>query len=274
VLSKTGARLSVHRSPMPILRITSAVERYRYFASPEFNIHALSGHGEDGLPNIEFVSARILSAIQPEARDVVLDVGCGDGYLLSQAAKTGAKCIGVVPTREEQEKLQAAVPGINFRVGLAQNLPLDSGCASKIVCNSVLLLLENENNVRSALTEISRVAQFGARIWLGEVPAANELAEFHVYNGTTTVGRLSHEWRTKGLRSFLATLRSVVRSRFGKQTLLLDSCSIFHAPPDKFIRLASACGLHIQSWQKHKRLDAGGERESAFRYNYMFSKSA
>ena len=175
MLSKTGARLSIHSSAMPILRITSAVERYRYFASPEFNIHALSGHGEDGLPNIQFVSARILSAIQPEARDVVLDVGCGDGYLLSQAAKTGAKCIGVVPTREEQEKLQAAVPGINFRVGLAQDLPLDSGCASKIVCNSVLLLLENEDNVRSALTEISRVAQLGARIWLGEVPAANEL---------------------------------------------------------------------------------------------------
>ena len=108
MLSKAGARLSVDSSPMPILRITSAVERYRYFASPEFNIHALSGHGEDGLPNIQFVSARILSAIQPEARDVVLDVGCGDGYLLSQAAKTGAKCIGVVPTREEQEKLQAA----------------------------------------------------------------------------------------------------------------------------------------------------------------------
>lgn len=166
------------------------------------------------------------------------------------------------------------LPGITFRVGLAQDLPLDSGCASKIVCNSVLLLLENENNVRSALTEISRVAQIGARIWLGEVPAADELAEFHVYNGTTTLGRLSHEWRTKGLRPFLATLRSVVRSRFGKQTLLLDSCSIFHAPPDKFIRLARACGLHIESWQKHKRLDAGGERESAFRYNYIFSKSA
>ena len=35
MLSKTGARLSVHSSPMPILRITSAVERYRYFASME-----------------------------------------------------------------------------------------------------------------------------------------------------------------------------------------------------------------------------------------------
>ena len=258
---------------MPILRITSAVERYRYFASPEFNIHALSGHGEDGLPNIQFVSARILSAIQPEARDVVLTWAVATAIFCHKRRRPVRNASALFLPGKNRRSFRR-LPGITFRVGLAQDLPLDSGCASKIVCNSVLLLLENENNVRSALTEISRVAQIGARIWLGEVPAANELAEFHVYNGTTTLGRLSHEWRTKGLRPFLATLRSVVRSRFGKQTLLLDSCSIFHAPPDKFIRLARACGLHIESWQKHKRLDAGGERESAFRYNYMFSKSA
>ena len=259
---------------MPILRITSAVERYRYFAKPQFNIHTLAGHGEDGLPNVQFVSERILAALKPQANDTVVDIGCGNGYLLSQAALSGAKCVGVVPTNEEQRKLEAALPGISFRVGLAEKLPIDSGSASKIVCNSVLVLLENETNVNSALHEISRIGQVGAWIWLGEVPAADELSEFRVYQGTSVPGLLCHELRRRGIRPFLATMKSVVKSTLGEETLLLNSSPVFHASSEKFIAMATACGLQIKSWHKHRRLDRGHEKVSPYRYNYLFSKSS
>lgn len=259
---------------MPVLRITSAVERYRYFARPDFNIHALAGHGEDGLPNIRFVSARILDALKPTAEDVVLDIGCGDGFLLSQAAKQGAKCIGIVPTKEEQQKLEAALPGVDFAVGLAQQLPLNSGSASRIVCNSVLVLLENEQNVRSALREIARVATPEACIWLGEIPSADELLEHHTYQGSSLAGLLLHELRFKGIRAFLSALRSIMRSSLGKQTLLLNSSPIFYASSEKFIRLAGDCGLRVLSWHKHTRIDYGTEKESSYRYNYLFVKDA
>ena len=126
---------------MPILKISSAVEHYRYFSRPEFTIHSRAGHSENGLPNIKFVSARIVAALEPGKKDIRVDVGCGDGYLLARGAERGATCIGIVPTEEEREKLQNALPGIDFRLGLAQELPLESRCASKVVCNSVLVLL-------------------------------------------------------------------------------------------------------------------------------------
>jgi ubiquinone/menaquinone biosynthesis C-methylase UbiE len=269
-----GATLCVCHAEMPILKINSAVERYRYFARPEFNIHTLAGHGEDGLSNIEFVSTRILNALSPDDTDVIVDVGCGDGYLLAEASRRGAHCIGVVPTPEEHARLKSERPGIRFLLGTAQHLPLDSHCASKIVCNSVLVLLENECNVRSALREISRIARYGASVWLGEIPAANELTEFRVYNGTSIAGLLKHELTYKGLRPFLATLKSITRSAFGSETLLVNSCPIFHASPQKLIAMAEDCGLRIRSWHKHSRLDRGIERESLHRFNYIFTKGA
>lgn len=258
---------------MPILRINSAIERYRYFARPEFNIHAMAGHGEDGLPNIRFVSTRILTWLKPDANDVVVDVGCGDGHLLAQAAQAGATCIGVIPTKEERARLEAAVPDIDFKVGRAQALPLDSGCASKIVCNSVLVLLEDEENVRLALREIGRVARPGAQIWLGEVPAADELADQPRYWGKSVAGMLLFQLRFKGTRAFLASLKAVARSAMGSDTLLLDSCRLFHATPPRFIQVAADCGLKVDSWFKHTRLELGAEVESRHRYNYLCTKA-
>src|SRR6266404_4069291 len=109
-----------------------------------------------------------------------------------------------------------AHPHISFVVGLAQKLPLESESASKIVCNGVLLLLGTETKVTSALQEIARVAQRGARIWIGEVPAANEFEHFKVYSGGTVPGLLWHQLRHKGLRPFLGTCKSAVRSIVGR----------------------------------------------------------
>ena len=259
---------------MSILRINSAIERYRYFARPEFNIHTMAGHGEDGLPNIQFVSARILSWLQPDTTDVVVDIGCGDGYLLRQAARSGDTCIGVVPTKEELARLESAVPGIEFKVGRAQVLPLLSGSASKIVCNSVLVLLQDEENVRLALREIARIARPGAKIWLGEVPAADELADSPRYRGRSLAGMLLFELRSKGVRAFLASTKVAAKSAFGGGTLLIDSCRLFHATPQRFVQLATDCGLKIESWFKHTRLDHGTEVESRHRYNYLCTKAA
>ena len=42
---------------------------------------------------------------------------------------------------------------------------------------------EDEDNVVRARQEISRISRPGARIWLGEVPAEDELSALHIYHG-------------------------------------------------------------------------------------------
>ena len=81
--------LGIVAPTMPILKISSAVEHYRYFSRPEFTIHSRAGHSENGLPNIKFVSARIVAALEPGKKDILVDVGCGDGYLLARGAERG-----------------------------------------------------------------------------------------------------------------------------------------------------------------------------------------
>src|SRR6478672_11005813 len=161
---------------MPILKLNDFVGLYRNLASRS-DIHALSGRGDD-VASTEFANLRILEALELAPDDDVLDIGCGDGSLLKMAGGRVAKRVGKVPSAEEQSRLQRELPDIEFRVGLAQTLAVGSESFSKIVCNSVLLLLGSEDLVRCALKEIARVARRDGRIWLGEVPAADELSSF------------------------------------------------------------------------------------------------
>lgn len=265
-----GASKGDRVNGLPILKINDAVEFYRYMAVA-YEMHTLSGRGHDRAAT-EFANSRILAALDLDPGDVVLDIGCGDGCLLRLASLRAARCIGVVPTTEEQRKLESALPQSEFICGLAQRLPLESSTASKIVCNGVLLLLRDEDNVLAALREIARVARIGATVFLGEIPAANEYECSHVYSGTSIAGLLWNRWRYKGTRTFLTTAKSAWKSWKGSETLVLNSYGLYHASPERFINLAEQCGLRLQTYFKHIRLHQSGQlMESPYRYNYIFS---
>lgn len=258
---------------MPIIRVANYVEFYRHLATSS-GLNALSGRGSDETAATEFANRRVLEAMELVNGDVLVDVGCGDGSLLEMAG-AGCKRIGIVPTVEEQSKLQRNLADMTFLVGRAQRLPLDAESASKIVCNGVLLLLESEEVVRMALKEIARVARPGARIWLGEVPEADELHEFGKYRGSSVTGFLGHQLTKNGLRAFLSSAKTVAVSLLGSQTLVLSAARIFHAKPEKFIAMARECGLRPVTRFKYKRLDRSGEViESPFRWNYVFEKQS
>lgn len=256
---------------MPIVKIADYVGLYRHLAaSPD--IHELSGRGNEKAAT-EFASARILEALEPASDDVLLDIGCGDGCLLRMAAGRVAQRIGVVPTVEEQSRLQTVLPDVAVFVGLAQALPFDPESASLIVCNSVLMLLESDDLVLAALQGIARVARPGARIWLGEIPAADELSGFGKYRGTSVPGYVLHDFRHKGARGLLSAGRALVAASIGTQTLVLCSAKVFYAEPPKFLDMAARCGLRVVRYFKHQRLDRSGKiAESPYRYNYLFIK--
>ncbi len=258
---------------MAIVKITNYVEYYRHLAtSPD--IHCISGRGDD-VAATKYVNSRILAVLDPSPDDVLLDVGCGDGCLLEMAKDRVKECIGIVPTSEEQSIVHAAVPGVRILVALAQGLPLESRSVSKVSCNSVLLLLESEGPVLAAMKEIERVTRPGARIFIGEIPAADELTQFGKYKGDSVIGFLRHQLRQNGPRAFMGAAKTVALSSLGKGTLLLNSATMFHASPERFMAMAESCGLRPEAHFKHMRLDRSGSVvESPFRYSYIFSKNA
>jgi hypothetical protein len=134
-------------------------------------------------------------------------------------------------------------------------MPLESGSVSKIVCNSVLLLLPSEDAVRTALREVARVASQGALVFLGEIPEADELWHFCHYRGSSVVGFLVYQLRRRGIRGFLSSGRAVAAALLGKGTLVLNSAKLFHSPPARFINMAADYGLHAVRHFKYQRLD-------------------
>lgn len=257
---------------MPIVRIDSFVEFYRHLASGT-DIHSLSGSGGDEVAATEFTSRRILDALRLLPYDTLLDVGCGDGSLLALAGDRLAVRVGIVPTVEEQTKLREQLPHITFQVAFAESLPLESEAFSKVVCNSVLLLLPSEGLVRQALKQIARVARPNALIWLGEIPACDELSRFGKYKGHSVGGFLWHSLQKDGPKAFLTSAKDVLICAISARTLVLHSANIFYAQPERFISMAQECGLRLVSHFKHQRLDRSGKiLESPYRYDYLFVK--
>lgn len=252
---------------MPILKMASYVEFYRHLAESS-DSHVLSGRGDD-VAATEFANSRILQALDLAPDDTLLDIGCGNGCLLRTAEGRVSQRIGIVPNVEEQERLQPSPPDLKFLVGGAHKLPLSSGVASKVACNGVLLLLKSDE-VIAALSEVARVARPGARVWLGEIPTADEYLHFGVYSGNSVAGFLWYKLK-KGPRAFLSSVKTVISAAAGRQTLILNSARIFHAPPEQFISMAQECGLRPVTHFKYERLDKSGKIiESPFRYNYIF----
>lgn len=95
----------------------------------------------------------------------ILDLACGDGYLLSlliERANPQSTLIGIDISQGElnaaQARLGAACSLIN---GKAQSLALPSACLDAVTCHMALMLMDELDTV---LSEIHRVLKIGARL--------------------------------------------------------------------------------------------------------------
>jgi hypothetical protein len=258
---------------MPVLRINNYVDAYRIRASSE-DLHELAAR-----PNrkavTEFVNRRILEALDVATDDVLVDIGCGDASLLRMASGFAARSVGVVATVEEKLRLESSFPDLCFIASHAQELALESDSASKIVCNTTLLYLPSESEVRSALREMSRVAQPGATIWVGEIPEIDEYEHYGMYRGKSMTAYLWHLLRHNGVRSFLGMMRRWLKAVTGSEQIVLNSAGMFYAGPQKMISLAKSSGLLLKTYFRHQELDSEGRVvNSQFRYNYIFTVRA
>jgi SAM-dependent methyltransferase len=98
------------------------------------------------------------------ARDVVLDIGCGDGYLLHLASGRAGRVVGI-----DSEKAAVTLAGpllreaVNVRVtqGSAYELPFRDGCFDVVLMADVIEHLEDATG---AVRECSRVLRTGGRL--------------------------------------------------------------------------------------------------------------
>lgn len=232
------------------------------------DLHVFAGRG----PNralTEFVNRKIFNELAFHPYDRLVDIGCGDAALLRLALRAGVKsAIGLSATEEEANRLCAL--GLDVRQGFTDSLPLPEGLASVVVCNSVLLLVPESKMVKS-LSEIARICEPNARVWLGEIPRVSEPSSVPLHK--TVPEMLWWLLRKRGARSFLGMCRRLLTGLQRGPVLVNTLEAVFFAEPGKFIQMAGGAGLKIERHFPHQELDQNQQpRLSATRHDYVFRK--
>lgn len=232
------------------------------------NLHSLAGRGPYKAVT-EFVNGRILDHLAIRSDDRLVDIGCGDGFLLRQSLEAGVEvAVGLNASEVECQPLRTL--GLDVRQGRADSLPLPDRFASVVVCNSVLLLIP-EKLMGRCLSEIARICQPKARVWLGEIPITQEPPNTPRHESVSEM--LWWLLRKRGVRSFLGMCRRLLTGAQRGPVLVNPLAAIFWASPDTFIRMARQAGLKCEDHWPHQTLDLN-LRPSIHhtRHDYLFRR--
>jgi 2-polyprenyl-6-hydroxyphenyl methylase / 3-demethylubiquinone-9 3-methyltransferase len=107
--------------------------------------------------------ARVFAALGIDpAGKVTVDVGCGGGLLAEEAARLGARVIGVDPSLSSlaiaRAHAEASGLSIDYRAGAGEHLPVDDASADIVYCVDVL---EHVQDLDAVVSETARVLKPG-----------------------------------------------------------------------------------------------------------------
>ncbi len=99
----------------------------------------------------------------------VIDVGCGDGWLVRRLAKRGAHVTGVEVSPKQMAMARAATPvsDEHYIQGLAEDLPVTSRSADIVIYFNSLHHIDGDGLMK-ALREAARVLRSGGILYVSE----------------------------------------------------------------------------------------------------------
>jgi SAM-dependent methyltransferase len=103
----------------------------------------------------------LLDAARVRKETKLLDIACGPGYVSALAAKRGAIVLGIDFSNSMLEEAKRLHPGIDFRQGDAEQLPLGGGLFDAVAMNFGILHLAQPEK---ALLETYRVLRSQGRL--------------------------------------------------------------------------------------------------------------
>ena len=110
-------------------------------------------------------------------KDTILDIGPGNGVLLKKISNKVMKCYGIDPSKMATERLRILCndyPNIHIIQSFSFSLNFPDGFFDKVIMNSVIHYLHNDEEVERTISEIARVTRAGGLVYFGEVPSLGE----------------------------------------------------------------------------------------------------
>ena len=127
----------------------------------------------------------------PWTGKVVLDLGCGGGFMSEALAREGADVIGVDPSgpavEAAREHARESNLRIDYRVGTGERIPLPDESVDCVVCVDVL---EHVDSVDDVLSEITRVLKPGGLFLFDTINRTGLAKTVLVDLGETVLGLL------------------------------------------------------------------------------------
>lgn len=140
----------------------------------------------DALPDVAveaFAGVGNPFALRPlKAGERVVDVGAGAGFdtfLAAEAVGPDGRVVGVDMTaamlqRSRRTAADLGLDTVEFREGLAEDLPVEDGWADAVIANGVLNLVADK---RQAFTELWRVLRPGGTLQFADIANGREVPE-------------------------------------------------------------------------------------------------
>jgi len=255
---------------MPIYKAGDRLEEYRLRADFK-NPDDLSGRPFRS-DLTRYVNENIFNTLELPDACVVADIGCGDGTLLRLCDNGRRRCFGVLPSDEELSvvgEALAATECMTLLKGTASSIPLADNSVDAVVCNGVLPLLQRQE-VPVALSQLHRIARPGALVFVGEVPAWNEM-EGRNY-GDSIITWLCWTLKNQGKKALLNRLREVLIALLTSKRMIIAPKEHFFCDPGELTRLAETTGLVLVSHRKHQAITTDNRVTQTSRYDYIFRK--
>jgi SAM-dependent methyltransferase len=117
----------------------------------------------------DFARRAILDALDLRPGDRLLDVGCGGGLLLRDAADAGASVTGLDHSKEMVELARKRAPGAEVVLGEAERLPFADAAFTAVSMSVVFFFFADPVAV---LRECARVLEPGGRVAIFTTSAA------------------------------------------------------------------------------------------------------
>lgn len=152
---------------------------------------------------------RLVDHAELRPTDVVLDVGCGRGLLLVEAARrvTHGRAVGIDLWSDEDlsgnhaeataanAEREGVADRVEIRTGDARRLPFDDASFDAVVSSMTLHNIADPDERASAVREIARVLRPGGRIVVLDMAKTDEYASVLADAGLIGVERSDRVWR-------------------------------------------------------------------------------
>ncbi|MDA3937156.1 MAG: class I SAM-dependent methyltransferase [Actinomycetota bacterium] len=148
---------------------------------------------------------KVLDRIESRQPARLLEVGCGQGWLLASIAEVlpDTQLVGIDVREETIEFARSLVPSAQLIVANGERLPFADGEFDLVVCSEVL---EHVDEPRQVLAEIDRVGRGRAVLSVPHEPlfwGANLLRGKYLSSFGNCPGHI-HHWSRRGFRLMLA----------------------------------------------------------------------